>query len=136
MNKTNVLLLLTPRVSLACLEEKMSVRQAYEKMRAHRYMALPLISSQGEYIGTVTEGDILHYIVGKDKKIEEVSNVPVSHIVRKDYTPAVKVDADFRTVLEVIMGQNFVPVVDDRNVLMGIVTRKAVLKELTKDEDN
>lgn len=135
MKKTNVLLLLTPRTSVACLLTNMNVRQAYEKMKAHRFMAIPLVNDNGEYVGTITEGDILHFMVGSGMKLEELSSVDIMAILRKEYTPAVKVDADLSTILEMIMGQNFVPVVDDRNILMGIVTRKAVLKELTKDED-
>ena len=134
MNKTNVLLLLTPKGSLACLDDSMNVRQAYEKMKAHGYMAVPLISKDGEYLGTITEGDILHCLVNHHCLIGDLCDIGITEILRKNYTPAVKVDADLSTILEVIMGQNFVPVVDDRNILMGIVTRKAVLRELTKDE--
>ncbi|MDO4197708.1 MAG: CBS domain-containing protein [Erysipelotrichaceae bacterium] len=135
MKKTNVLLLLTPRISLVCLEEDMNVRQAYEKMRAHGFMAVPLISKGGEYIGTISEGDILHCMVNYDKKLNELNNVSVMEILRKEYTPAVSYDADISEILEMVMRQNFVPVVDDRNILMGIVTRQAILKELTKEDD-
>ena len=41
-----------------------------------------------------------------------------------------KVDADAAELAGMITNQNFVPVVDDRNVLMGIVTRKRVMQEL------
>lgn len=135
MKKTNVLLLLTPKTSVACLQDTMNIRQAYEKMKAHRFMAIPLLNDNGEYLGTITEGDILHFLVASNMKLEELTGVNIMAILRKEYTPAVKVDADLSTILEMILGQNFVPVVDDRNILMGIVTRKAILKELTKDED-
>ena len=51
---------------------------------------------------------------------------------RKNNTPAVKVDADINDLVEKIINNNFVPVIDDRNVLMGIVTRKRVMQELLK----
>ena len=54
MEKTNVLLLLTPKNEVACLNEKMNVRQAIEKMRAHGYRVIPLISKHGEYLGTIS----------------------------------------------------------------------------------
>ena len=41
-----------------------------------------------------------------------------------------KVDASINELKNMITEQNFVPVIDDRNILMGIVTRKRVLKEL------
>ena len=113
MKFRNVLLLLTPKNSVACLDDSMNVRQAYEKMKAHRFMAVPLISSMGEYLGTITEGDILHCMVNKNKDLQGLEDIDVKNIVRKDYTPAVRVDADFETILNAIMGQNFVPVVDE-----------------------
>lgn len=129
---TNVLLLLTPKNSVACLDDQMNVRQAYEKMKAHGYMAVPVVSSMGEYMGTITEGDLLHCMVKNKCDLEKAEDINVSSLIRKDYTPAVKVDASFDQILEFVMSQNFVPVVDDRNVLMGIVTRKAVIKKLVE----
>jgi CBS domain-containing protein len=134
MEKTNVLFLLTPKVQVACLDETMNVRQALEKMRAHDYMAIPLISKNGEYLGTISEGDILWYIVDDESiDLEDLEDVKISQLLRADYRPAVRVDCNISEVAEKIVNNSFVPVVDDRNVLMGIVTRKRVLQELLKN---
>lgn len=130
MQKTNVLLLLTPKANLACLPDNTNVRQALEKMRAHRYMAIPVISKKGEYVGTVTEGDLLYCLMDEDCDLESLSDITIKEVIRKDYTPSVKVDANIDELAHMITEQNFVPVVDDRNILMGIVTRKRVLQEL------
>ncbi|MBR5754328.1 MAG: CBS domain-containing protein [Erysipelotrichaceae bacterium] len=131
MEKTNVLLLLTPKNEVACLNEKMNVRQAIEKMRAHGYRVIPLISRHGEYLGTISEGDILWHIVDEeDYDLEELESVMITELLRKDYAHPVKVDAGIDELAEQIVNANFVPVVDDRNVLMGIVTRRRVLQEL------
>ena len=131
MEKTNVLLLLTPKNEVACLNEKMNVRQAIEKMRAHGYRVIPLISKHGEYLGTISEGDILWHIVDEeDYDLEELESVMITELLRKDYAHPVKVDAGIDELAEEIVNANFVPVVDDRNVLMGIVTRRRVLQEL------
>lgn len=134
MEKTNVLFLLTPKVQVACLNETMNVRQALEKMRAHDYMAIPLISKNGEYLGTISEGDILWHIVNDESiDLEDLEDVNITELLRSDYRPAVKVDCQMSDLAEKIVSNSFVPVVDDRNVLMGIVTRKRVLQELLKD---
>ena len=131
MEKTNVLFLLTPKAQVACLNESMNVRQALEKMRAHGYTAIPLISDSGEYLGTVSEGDLLWCIVKGEKiTMEGLEDIRITKLVRKDYVPAVKVDADMSELAAQIINHNFVPVVDDRNVLMGIVTRKKVMKQI------
>lgn len=134
MKEINVLLLLTPKTELACLCDDMNVRQAIEKIKAHGYMAIPVISKSGEYIGTITEGDLLWALVDEDSDLESLEEISIKDIIRIDYTPAVKVDANAEELARMITEQNFVPVVDDRNILMGIVTRKRVLKELLENE--
>lgn len=134
MEKKNVLLLLTPKTELACLQDDMNVRQAIEKMKAHGYMAIPVVSKNGEYTGTITEGDLLWTLVDGNSDLEKVKDVKIKDIIRKNYTPPVKVDASIDELIAMITEQNFVPVIDDRNILMGIVTRKRVLKTLLTNE--
>ena len=131
MERANVLFLLTPKNQVACLEENMNVRQALEKMRAHGYSAIPIINNDGEYMGTVSEGDLLWQIVKNERiSIEDLEDIMLSDLPRKNDTPAVKVDASTEELVAQITNHNFVPVVDDRNVLMGIVTRKKVMQQL------
>ena len=134
MNKENVLLFLTPKTELSVFKEDLNVRQALEKMRAHSYMAIPVINKEGEYVGTITEGDLLWKIVDADMDMDELENASIKDIIRKNYTNPVKVDANMKELTSMIIEQNFVPVVDDRNILMGIVTRKNILKALLNDE--
>lgn len=134
MKDINVLLLLTPKTELSCLYDDMNVRQAIEKMHAHSYMAIPVITKNGEYVGTITEGDLLWKLIDEDSDLESLEDISLSEIVRKDYTPAVKVDASSDELITMITEQNFVPVIDDRNILMGIVTRKQVIKALLDNE--
>ena len=136
MEKKSVLFLLTPKTTVACLNTSMNVRQALEKMRAHRYTAIPLISTEGEYIGTVSEGDLLWHIVSNhDISLEDLKDHKLVDLPRHHDVPPVKVDADIEDLIESIVNHNFVPVVDDRKVLMGIVTRKKVMQELFKKSE-
>ena len=61
----NILFYLTPKCDCAYLEDTDSLRQAIEKMEARRYSTIPLLSKNGNYIGTVTEGDLLWNIKNK-----------------------------------------------------------------------
>lgn len=135
MEKINPLLLLKPKAELSSLSEDMSVRQAIEKMRVHSYMATPVISKNGEYLGSITEGDLLWTLVDEDSDLEALEDINIREIIRKDYMPAVKVDADTDMLISMITEQNYVPIVDDRNILMGIVTRKKVIETLTRNEE-
>jgi CBS domain-containing protein len=132
MEKKNVLFLLTPKAHVACLSENMNGRQALEKMRAHGFTALPLLSENGEYLGTISEGDLLWFIVKENGiSMEDLEKVKIRELISKE-VPAVKVDADVSELVSQIMNHNFIPVVDDRRVFMGIVTRRRVIQELSE----
>ena len=131
MEKKSVLFLLTPKTNVICLSDNLNVRQALEKMRAHGFSAIPLIANDGEYIGTVSEGDLLwHLFEEKGVLLENLKEEKITDVIRRHDVPAVKVDADIDVLVDQIINHNFVPVVDDRNVLMGIVTRRRVMQEL------
>ena len=47
--------------------------------------------------------------------------------MRPGFNPAVTIDTTMDDLLVRVMDSNFVPVVDDRNVFMGIITRKEII---------
>ena len=79
----------------------------------------------------VTEGDILwgmKNLHGLD--LEASEDVPISSFPRRRDYKAVTVTTDMPTLLKAAIEQNFVPVVDDRNVFIGMVRRTVLLREL------
>ena len=85
----NVLFLLTPKANLTYIYEDYTIRQALERMEAGRYASIPILRRSGEYVGTITEGDLLwaiknHYMMN----IRDAENHPVMEVPRrKDYKP-------------------------------------------------
>lgn len=59
--------------------------------------------------------------------MSEAENVRISGIGRKRKTAAVSADARMEDLMEKAMNQNFVPVVDDKNIFIGIVKRKDII---------
>ena len=49
---------------------------------------------------------------------------------------AVKVDASFDEIYEASLNQNFIPIIDDRNVFIGLIKRKEVMMYIKKMVDN
>ena len=131
----NVIKLLKPKSGVAYLSIDSSVRQGLEKMKFHGYTAIPVIDSEGRYISTVTEGDFLWQIVSDDiNSLKDLERKPLSEIIRMDWNSAISISATAEDLLSRITDQNFVPVVDDRGVFIGIITRKDVIREyLTKN---
>ena len=130
----NILFFLTPKVLCVHLMEDDTLRQALVRMEQARYAALPILNKRGEYCGTLTEGDALWALMNKcGLDIYAAKHVRIMDIAhRKDNTP-VKVTATMDQLLDRASTQNFIPVVDDKNTFIGIVTRRSIIKYCQSD---
>ena len=125
----NILFFLTPKAMCAFVRDDYTVRQALEKMESAGYAALPILSRQGEYKGTLTEGDLLwalKNICNMDMRQAQTHRI-MELSRRKDNVP-VRVTTSMHDLIERATHQNFVPVVDDKGAFIGIITRKAIIK--------
>lgn len=124
---------LTPKSKVAFLDSDATVRNGFEKMTYHKYRAIPVISPEGEYVGTVTEGDLLRSMLNNGGgDMREHEKVCIKDVIREGWNPAVSVTCTVDQLFNRVAEQNFVPVVDDRGVFIGLVTRKAVITYLTE----
>ena len=131
----NVLFFLRPKAEVVYVDEDASLRQILEKMEYHRYSSMPIVSKDGKYRGTLSEGDILWYIKDKGKfDLSEMERINVKAIKRHHDNKAVKVDAKVEELIAAVIHQNFVPVVDDREIMIGIVTRQDIITYLSKQK--
>ena len=125
----NILFFLTPKEDVAHVEETDTMRQVLEKMEHHGYTAIPLLSVEGKYIGTITEGDLLWFL--KDRNFPDLKlleDMPITSIERRRDNQAVKIDESMENLFDKVMNQNFVPVIDDKKIFIGIVTRQDIIK--------
>ena len=124
----NILFFLIPKSEVACVYDHYTVRQALEVMEFHKYSSIPILSKGGNYKGTITEGDLLWGLKSKEAlSTKNAERIPVMDIERKqDYQP-VKADADMKDLITKAMDQNYVPVVDDNDNFIGIITRKDII---------
>lgn len=131
----NILFFLTPKENVAHLDDDDTLRQALEKMEHHGYSAIPMLSKDGKYKGTIKEGDILWYIKDNDfPSLKEMEDIPILDIGRKRDIEAVNISISMDELVNKITNQNFVSVVDDNNVFIGIITRKDVILYLANRE--
>ena len=129
----NIAKIMTPKVFTAFLHENNTVRQGLEIMTHHGYTALPVLDDNQHYVGSITEGDFLrHLLMLETTDRRELEHYRISDILRRDFCPALSMDSDEQAVLNAILNQNFVPIVDSRNVLCGILTRKGVISYLSE----
>ena len=124
----NILFFLTPKAMCAYLYDDYTVRQALEKMETAGYDALPILNRHGEYRGTLTEGDLLWsmknmcYMDIRQAEAHRIMEIPR----HKDYIP-VRVTTSMHDLVERATSQNFVPVVDDKDAFIGLITRKSIV---------
>ena len=123
----NLLFFLTPKCDVCVLESDCTLRQAIEKLNATGRSAVPVIDAEGHYCGTASEGDLLRAVLKEDTQ-KDWEHVRLMDIIRPDFNPPVNALASIEDLLQRATEQNFVPVVDDRGMFIGIVTRKAILR--------
>lgn len=125
----NILFFLTPKAMCVYLQSDYTIRQALEKMEAAGYSAIPILDKNGEYSGTLTEGDILWALknmCGMDFRQAEMHRImEIDH--RRDIVP-VRVTTSMHDLIERASSQNFVPVIDDKDAFIGIVTRRSIIQ--------
>ena len=125
----NILFFLTPKAMCAYLYDDYTIRQALEKMESAGYAAIPILNHRGEYRGTLTEGDLLWAMKNMcymDMRQAEARRV-MEIARRKDNVP-VRVTTSMHELVERASNQNFVPVVDDKDAFIGIVTRRSIIQ--------
>ena len=125
----NILFFLTPKSEVDYIEENDSLRQALEKMEYHKYTAIPILNRRGQYVRTLTEGDLLRVIKKQySMNLQEAENFSVQKIpCRWQYEP-VNINCNIEDLVMVSMQQNFVPVVDDEGIFIGIIRRKDIIE--------
>lgn len=131
----NLLFFLTPKQDVLYIYEDFTLRQTLEKWSNQRYATIPVLRRNGEYLGTMTEGDILWGIKnlpGMD--LDTAEDIPISTFRRRRDYKAVRVSTSMYDLMATVVDQNFVPVVDDRNVFIGIVRRNSIMQYVFNKE--
>ena len=131
----NVAFFLLPKKEVIYLKPSSTMRQALEKMEYHRYTAIPIIGETGKYLGTITEGDLLWKIKNTpDFTFEDSEKILIQEVPRHIRNKPVNINAEIEDLISLIILQNFVPVVDDYQVFIGIIRRAEIIQYCCKDK--
>lgn len=127
----NIISLLIPKNDAAFVYDNCTVRQGLEKMKAHGYTAIPVLTTDGRYAGTVSEGDFLWNILDEnDNSMKSKENLLISDIIRDGFNPSANIYITMDELLQRAVQQSFIPVTDDRGYFIGIVTRQKIILTL------
>ena len=132
----NILFFLTPKCDVAYVKEEDSLRNTLEKMEFHRYSAIPVLSKDGKFAGTLTEGDLLWEIKNQlNLDLKEAEKVLVKDIPMRKHFEAVGINSSMEGLVARSLTHNFVPVVDDLGHFIGIVKRRDLMDYLYRHAD-
>lgn len=125
----NISFFLVPKREIAYLPLYCTMRQALESMEHHGYTAVPIIDNENKYVGTLTEGDLLwKYKNTPGLTLKETERIMLKDIPRRVNNKPVQIYASMDDLLALVIDQNFVPVVDDSDVFIGIVRRREIIE--------
>lgn len=124
----HVISLLRAKSTVAYLLDTCTVRQGLEKLRIKGYSAIPVIREDGSYVGSISEGDFLFHLVNTGGDLYTQESYRISQLIRPGWNPAARIDITMEELMDRIEMQNFVPIVDDRDLFIGIITRQDVIR--------
>ena len=135
----NIASFLMPKADVTYLRDQMTVRQGLEKLRRSGYTAVPVIDNEDRYVGVVSTSDFLWNILDHNTPLPNVTMKSVEQMTLRDIFQGGKIkpvciDTNMEQLLGQAQKQNFVPVIDDRNVFIGIITRSEIIKYFVKKQ--
>lgn len=129
----NIASFLLPKAEVSYLRDDMTLRQGLEKLRRSGFNAIPVIDVEDRYVGVVSVADFLWNILAYNQNLENITLKKLENMTVRDFLQNGKVrpaciDTPMEDLMECAKNQNFVPVIDDRSVFIGIVTRSDIIK--------
>ena len=124
----NILFFLKPKAEIAYIYDYHTMRQALEIMEHHKYSCVPILNRYGKYVGSITEGDLLWDIKKRGlSSIRYAENISIMKVARRFDYQSVSAESRMEDMIGRAMEQNFVPVVDDQENFIGIITRRDII---------
>lgn len=130
----NILFFLKPKATVTVLTTDCTLRQSLEIMDKSGYTAVPLIDENGKYVGTVSEGDFLWFFKNLGIfNLKDAEKVSIKAIKRRRDNLPIRIDEEMSNLINMSKTENFIPVIDDRDVFIGIVTRQDIIDYFLKN---
>lgn len=120
------------------------VKRALALLRDHHITAMPVVTSADRLCGVVAEIDLIRDRVLPDPRAhvlptEPVTDQPPAYVeqVMSTVTVAVRESAEVSVAVDIMAerGLKSLPVLDDDDVLVGVISRSDVASALARDDD-
>lgn len=129
----NIFRFIIPKSLVEYITVDSTVRQGFEKMRFHRYVAIPVLDGEGKYVGMLRNDDVLQFFLTVESfNVKTAEKTQVGEIIDPSYSKPLYHHSTMEELLELVKEHNSVPVVDDRGCFIGLVLRRDVMNFLLK----
>ena len=125
--RVNIIRFIQTKTESTYLYDYKTVDQALRFMRSHGHTEVPVVNQSCEYLGVLNEGDFLWHILDYGG-YASVKNDRLSKLIHKGAVPALKITADDEELRAAALRCSIVPIVDDRNVFIGVIPRESILQ--------
>ncbi|HPX84155.1 MAG TPA: CBS domain-containing protein [Bacilli bacterium] len=124
----NILAFIKPKSEVVFVYDDDTIQEALNKLEQCRFSSIPILTRDGNYFGTLTEGDLLWAIKNQTNfDFKKAETILISQIRRfRDYV-SINMNSKMDELIMKSTTENFVPVVDDHNLFIGIITRKNII---------
>ncbi|CEQ30411.1 inosine-5'-monophosphate dehydrogenase [[Clostridium] sordellii] len=129
----NILFFITPKSEVEYLYDYYTIKEAIDKIENNDYTSIPVINEKGQYEFTITEGDLLWKIKSnyenkkRGDKVEVIETLTIKDIDKYNDYKTVSANSNMENLITLATNQNFIPVVDDQNIFIGIIKRSDII---------
>ncbi len=123
----NIAFFVKPKSMTVYLYEDNTVARGLVRLKESGGSALPVLSREGKYKGTVSEGDFLWYLADSAHCSSPPWETEIASLLHPDRAASVPVTTAIEDLPPLAWEQSFVSVVDDSGSFVGIVERAAIL---------
>ncbi|SCW28976.1 CBS domain-containing protein [Paenibacillus tianmuensis] len=125
---------LFPKDNVVYINSSATMQEALDKLEQSQYTAIPVIDGEGKYIGTLSEGDLFWKMKSAPGlSFQNLDTIKVHEIKRRIHNECVSIKAHLEDMLHLATDQNFVPVVDDNRIFIGMIRRKDIIEYYTSN---
>jgi acetoin utilization protein AcuB len=107
---------------------------AWAQLREQRYHQLPVLDERQRIVGMVSEHDLLRVLLIEDTELSYIRGKTVADVMSSEVITADPV-TDVRRIAKVMCAYQLsaVPIVDERDTLIGLVSRADILHSVSND---
>ncbi|MDJ0808148.1 MAG: CBS domain-containing protein [Gammaproteobacteria bacterium] len=119
---------------VSTLPAELDILAARRRFQQLGFQQMPVLNTQQQIVGVLTVQDLLRYITIEGDLVRYLGGKRVTDAMSKEVITTDPV-SDIRRVAQVMQQYHLqaVPIVDEQDALIGIVSRSDILRALTKD---